>query len=370
MHSLSNKLKIEQPIEDNRAKRFCEEFIDGSRPKYVLGTTNYAASIASKIDIDGFIDDYTIENSFLNKPIIKMDDIPQDSLVVSSVVLCRPLTARNRLTVKGKENLDYYAFKKYSKIDIEPVMYLESFKDTSEGSFKSDFLINTEKYERLYERLEDSDSKEQFQKIINFRLSHDIKYLEGFEDIQHRQYFESFLRLRNDGEVFIDGGGYDGIVSLEFSKRYPNYGSIHIFEPELKNIKIIKEKIQGNSNIYLHPMGLSNKEQALRFESNGSSSCISDDGDTEIKVNAIDNVIKHPFTYLKMDVEGEEIKALQGAWHSIVKYHPRLAISAYHCHNDLWKITEEVLSYRGDYKVRLRHYTEGVAETVLFFTPE
>ncbi len=70
-----------------------------------------------------------------------------------------------------------------------------------------------------------------------------------------------------------------------------------------------------------------------------------------------------------MDIEGEEIAALEGARSAIVEHHPRLAISAYHRYDDLWKIPERILSYRSDYDVCLRHYTEGITETVMFFLP-
>lgn len=53
----------------------------------------------------------------------------------------------------------------------------------------------------------------------------------------------------------------------------------------------------------------------------------------------------------------------------VMEYHPRLAISVYHRTDDLGCIPELVLWYRDDYSLCLRHYTEGVAETVLFFAP-
>ncbi len=38
--------------------------------------------------------------------------------------------------------------------------------------------------------------------------------------------------------------------------------------------------------------------------------------------------------------------------------------------DDFWRIPEQVLSYRDDYNIFLRHYTEGVSETVMFFIPK
>ena len=71
-----------------------------------------------------------------------------------------------------------------------------------------------------------------------------------------------------------------------------------------------------------------------------------------------------------MDIEGSEQEALLGAKETILSSHPTLAISVYHKPEDLRKITTIVLGIRSDYKLYLRHYTEGTDETVMFFVPE
>ncbi len=70
-----------------------------------------------------------------------------------------------------------------------------------------------------------------------------------------------------------------------------------------------------------------------------------------------------------MDIEGYEQKAIEGAKKIIRTYHPRLAISVYHQKNDFWKIPELILNIRTDYDIYLRHYTEGISETIMFFIP-
>lgn len=71
-----------------------------------------------------------------------------------------------------------------------------------------------------------------------------------------------------------------------------------------------------------------------------------------------------------MDIEGAENEAIEGAKKTIMRCHPVLAISVYHKADDLWKIPNQVLEIRNDYKIYLRHYTEGIAETVMFFVPK
>lgn len=46
-----------------------------------------------------------------------------------------------------------------------------------------------------------------------------------------------------------------------------------------------------------------------------------------------------------------------------------LAICVYHLRDDIYSIYELVKSYRNDYKVYLRHYTDSSSETVMYFIP-
>ena len=75
-------------------------------------------------------------------------------------------------------------------------------------------------------------------------------------------------------------------------------------------------------------------------------------------------------TFLKMDIEGTELLALEGASQTISRCKPRMAICVYHNASDLWRIPQKVLSIFDGYDIYLRHYTEGVTETVMFFIPQ
>ena len=70
-----------------------------------------------------------------------------------------------------------------------------------------------------------------------------------------------------------------------------------------------------------------------------------------------------------MDIEGAEVSAINGAKYLINKYHPKLAICVYHKATDIREVFKTVLNIRADYHVYLRHYTEGIYETVMYFIP-
>lgn len=353
-------LRIEKDFENSYAKWFCNEFINSSRPKYIFGRNEFADSIAEIIDVDGFIDDFTNEKLYLNKPIVNILDIPDKALVVA-VVIGKPLIAEKRVKQFQFKSLDYYSFYKYSELNIKQVLFWDGFKEN--------FQINYDKHNNIYNLLSDKISKNQFYNIVNFRLSYDINYMRGFSAIEDRQYFEDFLMLGKYGETFVDVGAFDGYTSEEFIKRCPEYNTVYLFEPEENNLKMAQERLCGKRDVIFINKGLSDKRKTLTFDVNGSSSKISDTGSVAIEVDRLDDIVNESVSFIKMDIEGAESEAIEGARETIGKYHPKLALSVYHKADDLWKIPEQIFSIRDDYQIFLRHYTEGISETIMFFIP-
>jgi len=345
------------------AIEFCRQFLrERVRPRYILGRNEYAASIADLVDVDGFIDDFTTDTDYLGKPILKTDEISKESLVVSVVVLGRPLIALERLNKHGVTScLDYFKFQKYSGLAIKKI---EIF-----NLFKVDVEKNWHKYAWLYDRLADEKSKEILCKLTNFRISGDLVYLHEFRHDLEGQYFDDVLELK-PGEVFVDAGGYDGQTTLNFIARCSEYKSIHFFEPDPKNVVLARSNLSQYPNINFYTMGLADSKKTLKFSTGaGSASKISDEGDVEIEVDTIDRLINEKITFVKMDIEGAEEIALLGAKEHILKDHPKLAVCCYHKFNDFWKIPETILMINNNYKIYLRHYEEGFTETVMYFIP-
>ena len=179
-------LQVDNYSDDKNAQSFCYEFINDSIPKYIFGINEYAISIASNVVVDGFIDEFTTDKEFLGKPIIKLSDLPEGSMVVSVVVLALPITALKKLEALNVRHLDYFRFWQYSGIDLKPVIY------HSHVDFLTDFNVHRLKYDWIYNLLADKESQNVLYRIINFRLSNDIKYMESFENALERQYFEEF----------------------------------------------------------------------------------------------------------------------------------------------------------------------------------
>lgn len=353
----------DQSIVDKQAQSFVQKFISNSSGRrYILGRNVYTNSIIRHLQVDGIIDDFTTEGTYNEIPIIKSSSLPTDALVVVAAG-GRPLTANRQLKERGIEHLDYFAFYKFSGLPLTDIVFNEGFP--------KDFEQNQEKYEWIYNHFSDDVSRAIFQKLVSFRVDYDINHLNGFTSREREQYFEDFLQLQPDGECFIDVGGYNGFNSIEFIRRCPGYSSVHVFEPEKSNFEACRTALAAYPNTHCHQQGLSDRKQTLKFFPQGSGSTISEAGTVAIDVDRLDDIIDSRVkpSLIKMDIEGAELTAIDGAANTIKNHHPRLAICVYHRVGDFWRIPERIFSIRNDYAIYLRHYTESIYETVMFFLP-
>ncbi|MCK7547019.1 FkbM family methyltransferase [Marinobacter koreensis] len=344
------------------ARRFCHDFINSTRPKYILGTNDYAVSVSELIDIDGYINDFTQDCSFNGKPIVSMSEVPETALVLMAVVY-RPKSALQRVKHFKFDSLDYFSFVKNSSLNIKDIEYWKGFNH--------ELKAHQEYYSWLRTRLADEESKDCLDRLIAFRTTYDIQHMEPFDCREAQQYFEPFLNLNKQDEIFVDVGGYDGQTTFEFIKQCPDYKTVHYFEPARDNMEESQRRLTGVRDIVFHPEALSRRSGHSTFVADGSSSRLAEPtpSDVTIETARLDDIIEKPVSFIKMDIEGHELSALEGAELQIRKHAPRLAICVYHRAQDLREIPELVLSYYPYYSLYLRHYMEGFTESVMYFIP-
>jgi FkbM family methyltransferase len=354
---------LKSKINTSAAMFYNDFFFGGQKKRYLFGINEFSDAIASKVEVDGFIDEYTEMPSWRGKPIVRLSSVELGSLVVSCVTQARPKTAINKLIKAGVvSSIDYFAFADASEGLLPQV---PAISDT-----RSDYKDHAGDYQWVREQLFDEESRNVFDCVMNFRLAGSLVAMEQFEYAADRQYFEPFVQL-SKGEVFVDGGGFDGFTSLEFAARCPEYTAVHFFEPNQVTLALAKEKLSQLGRIYYHPLGLFDKAATLCFDSSsGSASHISDNGTEKIDVAKLDDVVLDAVSFIKLDLEGAEMAALRGMEGHILNDHPKLAVAVYHHPSDFWKVPRYILGLRNDYKVYLRHYTEGWTETVMFFIPK
>ncbi len=191
------------------------------------------------------------------------------------------------------------------------------------------------------------------------------------------QYFDYFEAREN--EVFVDCGCFDGATCYNFAGWCGSKGFDHIysFEADPKNYARAKEILAPLGKCDLYPYGTADVNKKVYFAADAfETSCIISkeeaekrnfEGVEEIEVRALDDVLAgKKITYIKMDIEGAEYEALQGARKLIMENRPRMAISVYHKFEDFVVLADLVLKMHPDYRIAFRHYGYDDLETVMY----
>ena len=338
-----------------------EAFVNATTQKrYILGINKLTRSVLKSLQVDGIIDDFSRVQRSRKKDVLQIEDVPKGALILWTAT-GSPLEVKKRLDSLGFENISYLDLIKYSQLKLTPPPFIMDFE--------ADFHNNRAAYEKIYNRLEDSYSQEIFTKVINFKISFDYHFMEGFTNNHAGQYFDQEILPPMKNIRFFDGGGYVGDTATEIIKNYPDYKKIWLVEPIAENLRIAQRELAHRENIEFIPCGVGAKSETLYFNEEKSFSTIYEKGTQSVSIRTIDSIVNECVDYIKLDIEGAEQDAIDGAKESILKYHPTLAICIYHKAEDWYKIPNKVFAIREDYRLYLRHYMEGIFESVLYFIP-
>lgn len=228
---------------------------------------------------------------------------------------------------------------------------------------RADALVNHKQdFEWLYNRLGDYRSKKILLNILTYWLKTDKALIGSICDKCFSQYYDFDLIHCDENEVFVDVGAYIGDSLIEYTNMYGRdcYQKIYCYEVVPANVERILNNVEAFrlKNVVVKSKGVGDKNGVLYLEQDGISSVnqLSKSGTIEIPTVAIDEDIEGPVTFIKMDIEGAEEQALMGCREKIKEYHPKLALSAYHNHKDLWKLARIVDETDPTYRFYIRYY--------------
>jgi FkbM family methyltransferase len=143
------------------------------------------------------------------------------------------------------------------------------------------------------------------------------------------QYVKNKL-INVTNPVLFDGGANIGNYTLTLNKEFGDGANIYAFEPSKATFAQLQETIGLRSNIHLQNIGLNDKNEEITLFTNQDGSGLASiynrlldhfglymDKKENIKVTTLDsfcleNNIEH-IHFLKLDVEGNELRVLQGA---------------------------------------------------------
>lgn len=188
------------------------------------------------------------------------------------------------------------------------------------------------------------------------------------------QYFPDGLFRLSTQEVFVDCGAYDGVTIRRFLKRTPGFLRIFAIDADPRNYKQLVRTISGlpeRDRIEAHYLAVGANRATVRFQSTGTvQAAVSSDGDIEVEQVPLDELLKgaEP-TFIKMDIEGAELGALEGARHLIRESQPLLAVCVYHTPSDLWRIPLKIHELAPKHSLYLRPHVEDGWDLVCYAVP-
>jgi FkbM family methyltransferase len=185
------------------------------------------------------------------------------------------------------------------------------------------------------------------------------------------------------GDVVIDGGGCWGETALYFADRTGAQGQIHCFEFDQDNLQILKQNLELNRHLAsrtavvhkalwdesgktmgYHSAGVATKLEGEKLHGRQAQTISIDDFVAEEGIARVD--------YIKLDIEGSELRALQGAEGTLRAFRPNLAVAVYHSAlldrslEDFVMIPNYLSMLGLGYEFFLDHFSVHAVDTILF----
>ena len=237
-------------------------------------------------------------------------------------------------------------------------------------------LSRLDDFLRLADRLADDFSVFTLYSNLLFRLTYDHSYLRPAWATPSNEYFSACGDTSTfevgQREHFCDCGAYQGPVVRKFleASNY-QYESITAFEPDSANyLKLQQTASPYTPNFRAIQKAVSNTNEALRFKETGTmSSHATAEGNILVPATRLDDELEK-LTLLKMEIEGFEAKALEGAARLISTQRPRIAACVYHYALDLLNVVDQLDKPVDGYHLRLRQHSPAYYyDLVLYASP-
>ena len=222
----------------------------------------------------------------------------------------------------------------------------------------------------------DDESRRQFEGHIAWRLLLDFHALP--EAIPSTQYFDPALRPGTLQGLFVDCGAFDGDTLLEFLECYgPETPGMVAYEPDPANFSRLTAWTQTlpvdlRSKIDCRCSAVGVQDGWLHFTGDGGSGArVSQEGGLQVKVVRLDRDLQGQHVgWIKMDLEGQELEALEGSLalpHASTRTY---TISMYHRTEDFWTIPGFLARHLPTHALHARSHGEDGFDFVCYAIPE
>ena len=299
--------------------------------------------------------------TLLGLPVLCPDEIPADAFILIEA------------DVRYQIHLRVQAMPCMGYAYIDPLLLSHRCPD-ERGRVMAAYAENAALIDRVFEAFRDDRSQHTFRNVLMHRAVHSLPLL--WEVFSPQQYFGNDVVPQTAG-CFADCGAFTGdtlraFLSQTGSREYCYYA----FEPEEQNCRALEEYVRSEQlrDVHVCKAGVWDKKETLCFAENAAADDLAwtlsqaeNSAESCISADTLDSLMggRH-LDFIKMDIEGAELRALAGAEQTIRRDRPTLAISSYHELDHLWRVPLAILDYSAGYTLYCRHHSWNLADTVCY----
>jgi len=333
-----------------KEKKSCWQALkEETRPIYIYGMGNGAEKIMAVfaeygIEVKGFFasDEFVRGHSFMGYKVKKYSEVcaEEDDFVIVLAFAA------------GYDSL----IEKVEGMAAEHTLYAPDVPIEGGGLFTYEYCLeHASGIEEVYECLADDFSRRVYADVINFRISGKTEYLRGITTPKSEVYTDIIKPQGN--EIYVDLGAYTGDTIgelLEFTGG--KYEKIYALEPDRRNFKKLSKSTEGMENVEIFNCAVWDCDTELMFaDKAGRQSAVSSQGSPK-EARSVDSVLAGGRAdIIKMDVEGAEDEAINGASATIEAFKPKLMISLYHRNRDIFYLPLKIKKMNPQYRLYIRH---------------
>lgn len=183
---------------------------------------------------------------------------------------------------------------------LEKLGFLPYYNEIDFGRYDAEkenpayFKAHEQELSKVWALLSDARSRHVLERLVNYRISRDIAYLDGLEE--SNQYFppkDEIPLLCGDEEVFLDLGAYEGDTLSAFIQYVGGrYKEIIAVEASRRNYEMLLKNTEKIPRVKCINIGIYKEKAKLRFEvSDAKNSFASKEGDTILDVDTVDSIL-------------------------------------------------------------------------------
>lgn len=218
--------------------------------------------------------------------------------------------------------------------------------------------------------LEDDVSRDTFLALVRLRLHADFDSIGAPSSAE--QYFPGLFSL-SPTECFVDCGAYTGdtIRSL-IAESGNSFRKAIAFEADAAVLPTLQNLIEevGDRSV-LHKAAVGAHTGFVSFSGDGmGGGCITAGSGVDVPCVRLDDALaRETPTFIKMDIEGAELDALEGSRSVIQRDRPVLAICGYHAPDHLSRVLSLLKDLAPDSLLFLRAHCADGLDTVCYAIP-